>query len=578
MQEKKGRVSEAGLERLAQRMGLSTYFEDSVFDGRKCKTLFVGGSALELTIVFDNNIVKNVTVGFPMSAPLVARHTEKASQILLRDLQLRSSQSPLTKTLDEFAANLEYLANLDRLSVMPGLDCHEALAGIYENLERLHAWDVASLRDDPVMIGRSDDFLAVACMCTRNGRPAMNERGRVGLGIQYWKERRLTPPETDRTRRYAELAEKVWSIRIACAPTNGIMFQPLRVSDDWISPEIEKMDPLPEEILATASGPVLDWREPPSTMLPMTDESKEPSTLDLASQKLPEVMFVATLDPPVTFSQTVWMQLYQVTGAAMPASHAYSNATFDSIYFPIPTGVNHVPSEHREISCTRTLRVPAAAGSGSEEVRHNNTLFIYKPVYGQTLTELPFSHPRQLVAMLPTLRQYALLSTLLENSFVQKDEPGSGRGAAQPNGAAAAKSSAEGIRSNGATTTPPDSSISTVQDDLGWFKAKRASTMTNGERTKARELNLEVTLTVHPVPRLQVVFPFRGSTANVVLEIRANGVVHVVSQNIVPDEENGMEPAGKGKGRYVTKQDLGKVLELFEDLCAWCEWIRTRLE
>jgi hypothetical protein len=540
-------------------MGLSCFIEDSAFEGRKTKTLFIGGSALEVQIIVDNNIVKNVTLNFPASAPIVARHTKKASEILTRDLLLRPNQSPLTKYLDKFAANLEHLANLDKLSVMPGLDCHEALEGIFDSLEQVHKWDIKKLQDDPAMsAGRSEKFLETKALCTRNGRPVMHARDRVGLSLEYWKENRLIAPSTHDSEIYAEQFEEFWSILIGCAPLNREMY-PIRISNNWISPSIEKGDPSPEELLANSSGgPILDWLEPPSTFLPATDDTKG-TTIDimghdgtLTTQKLPEVMFTAKFEPAIIVPQSAWLQLYTITGVS--PMFTYPLATFDSIYFPPPQGVSYDASEARTIECRRKLDVMAPDGA-QEQFTARNRLLIYKPVYGHTVSELPFSHPRQLVQMLPILRQYALLSTLLEKSFADKGhEPE----AASPN------SKNLVIRK---TTT--------VRDELEKFKA-------NGNGDMAEDsFDMDVTLTVHPVPRLQVIFPYRSMTGNIVLEIRLNGVVHIVSQNIIPDEENGIEAPGKGKGkqkgRDILKQGLGSLLELVEDLNKWCYCIRTQI-
>jgi hypothetical protein len=62
------------------------------------------------------------------------------------------------------------------------------------------------------------------------------------------------------------------------------------------------------------------------------------------------------------------------------------------------------------------------------------------------------------------------------------------------------------------------------------------------------------------------------------LEIRANGQVHVVSQNVLGEADADSEALGKGKGKQLAPQDLGRVLEVCEDLGIWCEWIRKRCE
>jgi hypothetical protein len=100
---------------------------------------------------------------------------------------------------------------------------------------------------------------------------------------------------------------------------------------------------------------------------------------------------------------------------------------------------------------------------------------------------------------------------------------------------------------------------------------------TNGEvAAKATPLSVDVTLTAFPVPRLQVVFPFRAGVANIVLEIQLNGVVHIISENIT---DGGLdEPSDKGKGKERTRnpESLARALSICEDIGRWCAWIRSR--
>jgi hypothetical protein len=540
-------------------MGLTCLWEDHrMYGGRKARTLVIAGRALQLDIILDNNIVLDVSLSFPLSAPIVIRHVEKAGQILLRDLQLLPNQSPLTRTLDRFAANLERLADLDSLSIIPGLDCHEALAGLYVSLERLHKWDVTKLREDPTMSAKSEKFLVTTAMCTRHGYPVMHTRDRVGLCLEYWTERRQVEATTPLTTSYCATMAKVWSIIVGCAPLGGLIYTPIRISENWISESIQKTDFAADDVLAASGGVVLDWLQPDTTVLPTLPQSDLKDSVGIVVQpdptlppKLPDAMFTATFDPPVIVPQSVWVELHGLTGAEPPTLYSYP-PTFDSLFFPIVQGTDSDPSEPRNITRERSVYFVSRDGEQSYR-QHTNTLFIYKPVYGQKLTELPFSHPQQLVSMLPKLRQYALISTLLQRSFGENPDLG--------------KAATAGASANRNTTT-------TTKNELDGFMVHSAAA--NSEPRQS--LSMDVTLSVHPVPRLQIVFPFRKETANIILEIRLNGAIHVVSQNIIPDEENGVTEVGKGKGKQFTVEQLGLLLEHMEDLCQWCEWVRSRLE
>lgn len=549
-------VSEAGLERLAKWIGLECLWEDDTGSDSKSRTLIVAGSALELVIVLTNNIVQSVSLAFPESPETVTRHAEKAGKILLDDLALLPGQSPLTKRLDRFAANFERLATLDKLSINPGLNLYEAVAGIYESLERLHQWDLRKLREDPTLQGKGDEYIANMALCTRNGAPVMHARDRVGLSHDYWKEKRLIPSTSEREAAYIAETEKTWGMLINCGNLGGMAIPPVRVSNMWISTEVEKAD-LGDD-LQLGQPVTLDWLQPDDTVLQAPDPNKPGAGAEIMGSNLPNVMFTATLDPPLNVPSLIWQQIRQI-GGDLAARDDLVYDTLDSLMFPIPPGSQSDPSELRTIRCIKEVDFMPLGGKVLTTKTHRNTLHIYKPVYGKTLKEIPFSHPQQLINMLPFLRQYAFLSTLLDNSFRQK--------------------------SNVPETSKPDPSVETTQttttttnqDDFGMFMVNQkrsvakaaANARVDGPQTPSTDV--DVTLSAHPVPRLQIVFPFRSTTANVVLEIRPNGQVHVESQNVI-DETNSTAP----NGRRRQPEDVGKLLETIEDIGKWCEFIRSR--
>jgi hypothetical protein len=530
-QTNKGRLSEPGIERLARRVGLDCVWEDHMGSAGSTRTLIIAGSALALDIDFSNDVVKKVSLSFPESAEIVTRHTQKAGDILLRDLQFAPDESPLTKMLDRFAANLERLATLDKLSVIPGLNCHEAIAGIYESLERLHKWEVARLKEQDDMAGKDDNYISRTAMCTKSGEPVMHTRDRLGLSIDYWKEKhRITPKGSKGTK------EKTWSLLVECSSLPDYVYTPLRVSEKWISPEILKADPAADELfLAAEGGPILDWLEPESTILPTTEapNSDAMEGMDQSpGQKFPEVIFIIKFDPPLIVPYGVAAQIHTCTNAHLDI---YQMSTFDGLMFP------RGPEDRAEAGESRMLKqqvaVPIVGKGGKRSTRtHNNTLFTDKVDYGQVLSELPFSHPRQLVEMLPRLRQYAFLSTVLENSF----------------------HAAEAVSRE--VKKPPRATR----------KERFADFMAEASVADADALTVDVSLTTQP-PSLKLVFPFKGRTANVKFDIKPNGVVEVREQNVV--DENS---AGEGK-KVLTVADLGRMLEITEDLGIWTEFVRQRL-
>lgn len=602
------RVSNDSLERLAGQLNLDSIWEDAI-GVRNAKTLIIAGSNMSVEVEITDHIVTHAALAFNESIPIVDRHVDRASEILRKDLSLAPHQSPLTKYLTEFKANLERLATLDKLGVSPGLNCHEAVAGIYESLERLHAWDVQKLREDPVLGGLPDERLRVYALCTRHGYPQMHVRRRIGLSLDYWKELRKLPStavDTDDDR-----GTTTWAIKISCAPgasvnyapMSGMAYTPVRVSDRWISPAIEKTAGLTdEEIMSATGGPVLDWLEPDAVMLPPSEETKAADPM--AGPRPPDVVFLATFDPPLIVTQAAATEVYKLC-ATEPQM---SGATFDVLSFPVPEGSAYDPSEPRMVEHVRTLATfprrtatttPTTTATNAtttadntpakpELKTHRNTLHVYKPVYGQLLRELPFSHPRELVQMLPVLRQYAFLSTLLSNSFK--------RGTAVPPTGAVGTGPVH--NSHGPLS---QSAANTIGDDFARFMARAATSTSDGNGGDGGsggniggggstsdtgagiipETAVDVTLTMHPVTRLQIVFPFRDKAANVHVEVQPGGRVHIVSHNVFDGAIEGMAGGAQGQGQgqqQYTVAQWASLLETTEDIGHWIEFIKARLE
>ncbi|KAK0619285.1 mediator of RNA polymerase II transcription subunit 1-domain-containing protein [Immersiella caudata] len=545
----KGVVSEAGLERLAKKLELEVLWENGMGVDAAKKSLIVGGSALELVIVFSSpDIVESVSLNFPDSAEIVKKHAGEAGKILTDNLNLEKNQSPFTKLVDSFVENFERIASLDKLSVHPKLDLHEAVAGIFESLNRLHDWETQQARQDPAVSNRGEEYVQNYVRCVKSGSPSMNARARIGLTVDYWKEKYSVSPKNRKDL-------KIWSILVGCAPLRDLSVSPVRVSDRWIGPGIEKAA-LPGEL---QTGPILDWLEPAPTFLE-GDQTKDGPSMDalqsgasLLGPRLPEVTFLATFDPPIHISLGLWQQI-AASGCGLPGIDAQTLKSVDTLIFPITPGTSYDPSEPRTITCTKQVEAQSSKPGQPTWYKetHRNKLFVYKPIYGRTVTEVTFSHPQQIVDMLPYLRQYAFLSTLLETSF--KEKPGS---TSIPTPSTAHKQE-----------VPKKSTTTTSVDDYGEFMEGQ-----NGEVAMENEkpLEVDVTLTIQPVPRLQILFPFKSITADVVLEIRENGQVHIVSQNVL-DETNAVAP----DGRQRSVSDLGGILMNFENIGEWCEFLRTR--
>lgn len=568
----KGRVSNEGLERVARSIGLECLWEDNPGGGPKSKTLFIAGKGLTLEIAITNHIVENVSLTFPDCAPGVQQHVGKAADILLRDLKLEPGQWALLKTLEKFTPNLERLASLDRLSHTPTLNCYDAIDGIYQSLLKIHSWDVAKLKEVPGNRNRTDDYLRVAALYKAHGCPLMHARDRIGLSLDYWKERRRLP--TVSVDWSEKEGVKTWSILIECAPKNDMAYMPVRVSQNWISDAIEKTENLTDAEMLSTGGPILDWQEPENTLVP-ADAGEKPEVGLSQEPKLPDVIFTAVFDPPLIVSSAVAAQIHGIANVPPPN---VTSATFDALFFPVPPGTPYDPTESRIVTRLQPVAIFPVKGPMQELVKlgekgirvHKNTLNTDRAVYGEVLTKIPISHPRQLMHMLPMLRQYAFLTSLLASSFQHKK-----RFPEIPQ------------------EQPTVRETATAHDEFTSFMSGAANgtaathdAASNGQPTASNPYGpafpVDIALSAHPVPQLRIVFPFRSRTANVTLQIELGGKVNITSDNIFGSDGDGdqeMEDStGKGKRRRLSRAEWADMLEVTEDIGMWVERIKYVLD
>ncbi|KAF8863640.1 hypothetical protein BDZ45DRAFT_670213 [Acephala macrosclerotiorum] len=530
-----GRISEKGIQHLATRLGLDSIPEEVELKSRSSsRSLIIAGSAISLDIVFANNLVKTVLLQFPTSPPIVNKHVDKANEILMRDLEIKGDESPLSKRVDPFGANLERLAGQDHLSSNnTPFNCFEAVAGIYESLERLHQWEVEKLRESPEMIGKEQEFVERTAMCTKSGKPIMHARDRLGLSLDYWQEKRRLGHQKG--------TPKTWALLIECAKKPSAFYESARISENWISAEIEKVNPPAEDLLlAAADGPFLDWLEPEATLIPPQGPPKEGETRgdiieptdETTGLRRPEVVFVAKFDPPLVVPSSVAAQIYHLADLSFDVSQP--SPYFDHLLFP-RSPEEQFSNDGRVIK--REVTVPIFEKGEEKTTRtHKNNLWVEGFEYGYTLTELHFSHPRQLVEMLPYLRQYAFTSTLLQKSF--------------------------GASSRALSKPAKQTVVQSTKTDFDSFMAGKFD---NKEKT------MDVSL--KPGPQLRVTFEHHQGPkypANIGFEIKHNGVVHVVEENVLNKDE-------MSDKKQLTEADLAKMLEITEDFGILVEYALRRL-
>lgn len=418
-----GRVCQEGVERCARRMGLDCMWEE----GAK-RTLSIAGSGILVDVEFIGEDVGAVVLSFPASTEAVGRLAGRGAKILMEDLK---GNGKGYVSLKAFVQNLERLARMDQLGG-GGVSCFDAVEGVFGSLEKIFEWELRHLKVKRGVYD-NDEGLKKEVMCKGNGRPRMYANGRVGLTLQYWQDRRLVPVRKHKpdamnidSPNQAELDEldtSVYSVLIESEASSSELYPPIRVSDAWVGPQIERPPSLDADSLYISANSSIDWQEPPPTLL---SSEPHPEAMDLdSSQSLPRnppnLRFVAQFEPPIIVPLETAFEIYNSVGAPL-AQESIQPTTYDSLLFANmdkPYAKSPSPPEQGSHIRTVTSTITSYPSTGPPvKHRHQYTLFAtHQQAYAHTIDHIPFSHPRQLVAILPVLRQWALLGSILRRSF-----------------------------------------------------------------------------------------------------------------------------------------------------------------
>lgn len=540
-----GRVGPEGLERCAKRVGLDCLWEEGT---RGTRTLSIAGTSVLVDVEFVGEKVGVVLLSFPGSGDGVGGGVTEGAEVLKGDLTRGKEGVTGYVMLDNFVGNLERLARMDRLSG-GGVSCFDAVDGIYGSLRRIYDWEIGKLRKeksaeiDEVVLERE-------VMCKNSGRPKVHTNGRVGLSLQYWMHRRLVPGAKSKAEEVdvddgamneVEEEPKIWSAVIECEASPAELYPSIRVSNEWVSDSIEKPSSEPQPF-SVSSHSSLGWQEPPPT-LTSHDPQENAMNIDSASlplSKPPDVRFVAKFEPPVVVPLQTAIEIHNSVNAPL-ATESYQATTYESLLFGDPTAAQTTLTPKTR-TAENTITSYDSAGNPSTH-NHAYTFFIQNPTYARTIYDIPFSHPRQLIAILPILRQWALTGDILRRTFVP-DSPAPTTPSVQ--------------RPTIPDTPPP--SPPTLFDDLDALLSPSPA-----PSPTASPLQIDISLSILPTtPRFTAIFAHRsGQLMSVAFTIGLNGAVAIVSV-----ERGGKEVVGEG-----VRTKVGKVLGVAEDVGVVVAWL-----
>lgn len=546
----KGRVSEESIARISRRVGFQNDIDVEKLTAeekeRKVgnRPISTAGNAVVIDFDLKNNVPQNVTISFTGESTGLKEQRERAGRVLLNDLKAPNGIA-LDAKLDRFAMNLERLARMDRLS-LGGINCFAALSGIYTSLRRLYEQEILAAKapskeDAP----DAKENASIQVTYKKSGNPLMHANGILGLEIMYWREGRKIvtnskPPDTameldGQENKETQLAETeddegAFTLRIETEACPAGLYPPLRVSDAWL--------PEPLELPNTDSGEGIPWQDPPPTLI-AANAGAGAIAVD-GEQKLPDLRFVAKLDPPVVMPYQTALNVLSTVGAPTPqiltAPPSYAALLLD------PSAGTHAQTPATTFTKITEQIVLSQKDGNETTVKHYYTLNSAKPTYadyGFKIHELPFSHPRRLIELLPTLRQWARIGLLLKATFGRSDP-----------------SHADNVATNGSDGS---NTAHLTLDDLFTAPAGPYS-----------GVPVDITLATSPIPTLGVTFPtlIDAQIGSVNVQILPNADIFVTNhEGVVLDDT--MDAAEQG-------QRLARALDACGDLGIWIEWMRTR--
>lgn len=569
--ERWGYVSREGVERCARRVGLECLWEDEV-PGSEGRTLSIAGNLVFVDVMFlrGRDEVGSLTLGFPeREEGEWGKSAEKGAKALNRDLKGGTEDVSGYVSLKLFVENLQRLGALDRLGT-GGVNCFDAVEGVGEALRKVWEIEMKRRRQDKETV--EQEKLELEVMCKGSGKPTMHAGGRLGLALLFWMDRRLCAGRKrkademdidDAAKDTATEKPSTWSINIECQPSSADLYPSIRVSNNWVSEASEKppagqQEPFPSTKNDTSH---INWQDPLPTFT--SSEQSAPNAMDLDTnallqQKPPDVRFVARVYPPVLVPLQTAVDIFNSVGL----QETLQPTTYDSLLLPNGDGSPSPSATERAVE--RIIHAPGKEDSSVEIKRHRYTLLTDAQPYARNIEEIPFSHPRQIVALLPVLRQWAFVASILRRCLQTSTNQDVGVGV-MPNGGGALRWDSDSPDSD---ADPDDDEHSSIHP--------RSSPRSGLQKIEPTAIDIALSLSSSS-PRISIIFPFKGELASIMFSVALNAEIKDVELTVCSTSDaEAMTEDGTEKGEEMAarKEKIRKVLELSEDIGLLVEWIQ----
>lgn len=591
---RKGRVSEEGITALCRQEQI--HFERIVeADGSVVLILVIGDEA-----ICDITLLKDEVTGvkLELASDDSDLYKTSGSRILKRSLAPPKGVRRINTTLDRFAVNLDKLLNMDKLSkANAGIGCYKAVFSIHASLKKLFEHEKKLALE---LIGEGTPNASHKAerevLCKKSGRPRMNAGECLGLSLEYWMDRRhLISTKTRRTPRGVEIAEddatfktlqdypeeadpdnnKTYSLTIECESSPSSMYAPIRIPDSWIADNVEKGADAPTDsdinnILLNTPQNSIDWLDPKPTYLDASQAGDQDAmNIDNEAGRLPNIRFVAKFNPPLVVPLTLYITIMQSVGLVYNPQDLRATTFVGLALRPdetdpgmFTTAGGHTP----EIRSTTSVLVVDKDGKESH-VKHTNTLYVPKLEYARLLESLPFQHPRELVALLPTFRQYAFTTSLLQDVFGRDTllTPPLPKAPFSP------------------PVTPKSDEKDGVQVDFTLAYSHPSPKLTihlpHPTACALPSLPTDASDLIAQLLSKNSLTPTSQASLKLVVDIGQNAGIYVSEQNVIATDADEAGVGGDSNMEDVEKErqaakKVEKALDVSGDLGVWTEWLR----
>lgn len=395
-------ITREGIERVARLHRFEALWDED--------NLVIAGNMVEIEISFDSiskDRVRDLSLKLNYDDE---QHVQRDGTTILKaqaGVVMQDGQQQMTD-LVEFAHNIRYLAQLDPIEVKP--NSFQLVGNLYESFQKIWKEEKKRMQWRTGLHHIRHGSLGV---------PNMDQSPDLGLTLGYWCKESFVQEDGDSATADTPpaLAQKdgLWRAKVICE--GGLPF--LNGSKDWVSSEVLTEGQPGQNVLdASDSSYKPDWHDFTAGVDIKADGKDEAGVdTDKGQVSLPEPLhahFACDLQPEI------FLPLNAISRFNNEVSMIDADPQRTSTYHRALQQARDASlgkPEQAEVEKRWTRRLPVVDSNGRlTYTEHSYRLYPSTQdaeLWCYPVTRIRFSHPRQLAEILPMLRQYAVVWSIL---------------------------------------------------------------------------------------------------------------------------------------------------------------------